>query len=96
MTTHYMDEAEYCDRIAIMDHGQIIALDTPQALKASVGTTACRSTPTTTRSAIAAFAATVRPQRDDRRGRGDLRASSTGEQFVPKLFAELPGRRSGR
>ena len=37
MTTHYMDEAEFCDRIAIMDHGQIIALDTPEALKASVG-----------------------------------------------------------
>ena len=37
LTTHYMDEAEYCDRIAIMDHGRIIALDTPQALKASIG-----------------------------------------------------------
>ena len=37
MTTHYMDEAEFCDRIAIMDHGRIIALDTPEALKASVG-----------------------------------------------------------
>ena len=37
MTTHYMDEAEYCDRIAIMDNGRIIALDTPAALKASIG-----------------------------------------------------------
>src|SRR6202789_679726 len=37
MTTHYMEEAEYCDRIAIIDNGQIIALDTPEALKASVG-----------------------------------------------------------
>ena len=37
MTTHYMDEAEFCDRIAIIDHGRIIALDTPEALKASVG-----------------------------------------------------------
>ncbi|MBO0791404.1 MAG: ATP-binding cassette domain-containing protein [Ktedonobacteraceae bacterium] len=33
MTTHYMEEAEYCDRIAIIDHGRIIALDTPTALK---------------------------------------------------------------
>jgi len=33
MTTHYMEEAEYCDRIAIIDHGQIVALDTPAALK---------------------------------------------------------------
>src|SRR6201986_710272 len=38
MTTHYMDEAEWCDRIAIMDHGEIVALDTPEALKAGVGT----------------------------------------------------------
>jgi ABC-2 type transport system ATP-binding protein len=36
MTTHYMDEAEYCDRIAIIDHGRIIALDTPDNLKAQV------------------------------------------------------------
>jgi ABC-2 type transport system ATP-binding protein len=37
LTTHYMDEAEsLCDRIAIVDHGTIVALDTPQGLKASV------------------------------------------------------------
>ena len=36
MTTHYMDEAEYCDRIAIIDNGTIIALDTPAQLKAHV------------------------------------------------------------
>jgi ABC-2 type transport system ATP-binding protein len=37
LTTHYMDEAERCDRIAIVDAGRIGALDTPSALKASVG-----------------------------------------------------------
>lgn len=37
MTTHYMDEAEYCDRIAIIDHGNIVALDTPANLKSMVG-----------------------------------------------------------
>jgi ABC-2 type transport system ATP-binding protein len=37
MTTHYMDEAENCDRIAIIDHGQIQALDTPLALKRRLG-----------------------------------------------------------
>ena len=37
ITTHYMDEADrLCDRIAIVDHGHLVALDTPQALKASV------------------------------------------------------------
>ncbi len=38
LTTHYMDEAEHlCDRVAIMDHGRIIALGTPKQLIASVG-----------------------------------------------------------
>jgi ABC-2 type transport system ATP-binding protein len=37
LTTHYMDEAENCDRIAIVDHGRIVALDTPAALKQAVG-----------------------------------------------------------
>jgi ABC-2 type transport system ATP-binding protein len=37
ITTHYMDEADrLCDRIAIIDHGKLVALDTPAALKASV------------------------------------------------------------
>jgi ABC-2 type transport system ATP-binding protein len=38
LTTHYMEEADQlCDRVAIMDHGRILALDTPEGLKASVG-----------------------------------------------------------
>jgi ABC-2 type transport system ATP-binding protein len=38
LTTHYMEEAdEFCDRVAIMDHGRILALDTPAELKASIG-----------------------------------------------------------
>ncbi len=38
LTTHYMDEAdELCDRIAIIDHGRIVAMDTPERLKASLG-----------------------------------------------------------
>ena len=37
MTTHYMDEAENCDRIAVIDHGKIQALDTPAALKRLIG-----------------------------------------------------------
>src|ERR1700677_4928563 len=38
LTTHYMDEAErLCDRVAIMDHGRIIALDSPEKLIASIG-----------------------------------------------------------
>ncbi len=37
LTTHYMDEAEYCDRISVIDSGHIIALDTPEKLKDSLG-----------------------------------------------------------
>jgi ABC-2 type transport system ATP-binding protein len=37
LTTHYMDEAEHCDRIAVIDHGEIVALDTPAGLKSAVG-----------------------------------------------------------
>jgi ABC-2 type transport system ATP-binding protein len=37
LTTHYMDEADkLCDRIAIVDHGKLVALDTPAGLKASI------------------------------------------------------------
>ena len=38
LTTHYMEEADtLCNRVAIMDHGRILALDTPAALKAAIG-----------------------------------------------------------
>lgn len=38
MTTHYMDEADnLCDRVAIIDHGKIRAMDTPDTLKSSIG-----------------------------------------------------------
>ncbi len=37
VTTHYMEEAEFAQRIAIMDHGEIVALDSPQGLKARIG-----------------------------------------------------------
>lgn len=38
VTTHFMDEAEYCDRVALINRGRIIALDTPDALRAMVQT----------------------------------------------------------
>ncbi len=36
VTTHYMDEAEYCNRLALIDRGRIVALGTPSALKRGV------------------------------------------------------------
>ena len=37
LTTHAPDEAEYCDRIAVLDHGRVIACDTPDVLRSQVG-----------------------------------------------------------
>ncbi|MGN8198619.1 ATP-binding cassette domain-containing protein [Salinisphaera sp. RV14] len=41
VTTHFMDEAEYCDRVALMYQARLIALDTPDALKRAAATSAC-------------------------------------------------------
>jgi ABC-2 type transport system ATP-binding protein len=88
LTTHYMDEAEHCDRIAIMDVGQIVALDTPQALKAAIGTDRVRLVTADDTAAAAAIA-----------GRFGLEVGTTpdglvlqvadGEAFVPRLLADL-------
>ena len=88
LTTHYMDEAEYCDRIAIIDHGRIIALDTPDALKASVGTDRVQITTADDAAAIAA----LRDRFGIEAGIAEdavTFAVAGGERFVPRLFAEL-------
>ena len=88
LTTHYMDEAEYCDRIAIIDHGQIVVLDTPQSLKASVGKDRVQIGTADDEAAIAALRA--RFGIDAVVAEGQVMFSvAEGEQFVPRLFAEL-------
>jgi ABC-2 type transport system ATP-binding protein len=88
MTTHYMDEAEWCDRIAIMDHGQIVALDAPETLKAEVGTDRVAIQTDDDDAAIAALA--DRFELEARMSEGAVTfAVAQGEQFVPRLFAEL-------
>jgi ABC-2 type transport system ATP-binding protein len=88
LTTHYMDEAEYCDRIAIMDHGKLVVVDTPEALKASVGKDRVQIGTADDDAAIVAL-----------KERFDIVASvaegmvtfavPAGEHFVPRLFADL-------
>ncbi|MDZ7733931.1 MAG: ABC transporter permease [Acidimicrobiia bacterium] len=68
-TTHYMDEAEYADRIAIIDHGRIVALDSPAALKARVGQDSVRLA-TADDGAAARRAGGRRTRRHRDRGRG--------------------------
>jgi ABC-2 type transport system ATP-binding protein len=88
MTTHYMDEAEICDRIAIMDQGEIVALDTPAALKASVGTDRIRIETDDEGAAITALAERFGIEAQVSEGAVTFGVPS-GEQFVPRLFAEL-------
>ena len=88
MTTHYMDEAEFCDRIAIMDQGEIVAMDTPAALKAGVG--ADRLQVETEDDGVAIAALAERFGLEARMSEGAVTfAVPSGEQFVPRLFAEL-------
>ena len=88
MTTHYMDEAEFCDRIAIMDQGQIVALDTPEALKAQVGADRVRIQTEDDDAAIAVLAERFGLEATMSEGAVTFFVPS-GEEFVPRLFAEL-------
>jgi ABC-2 type transport system ATP-binding protein len=89
LTTHYMDEAENCDRIAIIDHGKIVAIDTPEALKASVGKDRVQIQTADDAKAIAGLKDSFGITAAVREGAVTFSVVS-GEQFVPRLFAELP------
>ena len=88
MTTHYMDEAEFCDRIAIIDQGKIVALGTPDELKAMVGgdvVTITSSRPDDAAREIKDILG-VTPLRDN----GTLRMEvPDGKAFVPRLVREV-------
>ena len=88
MTTHYMDEAEFCDRIAIMDRGEIVVLDTPEALKASVGADRVMIRTADDERALAALAERLGIDATMAEGAVTFHIAS-GESFVPRLFAEL-------
>ncbi len=89
LTTHYMDEAENCDRIAVIDYGKIIALDTPENLKSMVGGDVVEIK--TEDDALA------RQQLQERWKvemveRGDCVCFEVpnGDEFIPTLIRELP------
>jgi ABC-2 type transport system ATP-binding protein len=93
VTTHYMDEAEHCDRIAIMDEGRIVALDTPEALKAGVGEDRVRIQTDDDADAIRRlderFGLEATTVGVDGGGSAVSFGVPGGEQFVPRLFGEL-------
>jgi len=88
LTTHYMDEAEFCDRIAIMNAGEIVVLDTPEALKASVGKDRIQIQTADDEAAMIALKGRFDIESAIREGQVTFSVAS-GEQFVPRLFAEL-------
>jgi ABC-2 type transport system ATP-binding protein len=89
LTTHYMDEAENCDRIAIIDHGNIVAIDTPEALKASIGKDRVQISTADDAAAISALAELFGLEAGVHEGLVTFSVES-GEHFVPQLFARLP------
>lgn len=88
MTTHYMDEAEFCDRIAIIDKGQIVALGTPEELKSSVGEDRVEIKTVADEAAIASLREHFGLEATLRDGSVTFSVPRGGE-FVPRLFAEL-------
>jgi len=88
LTTHYMDEAENCDRIAIIDHGKIVALDTPEALKASIGKDRVQISTADDQAAIRSLADDFGLDAAMHEGLVTFSVES-GEHFVPKLFGSM-------
>jgi ABC-2 type transport system ATP-binding protein len=88
VTTHYMDEAENCDRIAIMNEGRIVAQGTPLALKAQVGQDRVRITTDDDAAAIAALRSTFGVEASMHDGMVSFQVAD-GAAFVPRLFEGL-------
>jgi ABC-2 type transport system ATP-binding protein len=83
-----MDETEHCDRIATIDHGKIVAIDTPEALKASVGKDRVQIQTADDATAIAALGDRFGLDAAVHDGAVTFSVASA-EEFVPRLFAEL-------
>jgi ABC-2 type transport system ATP-binding protein len=83
VTTHYIEEVEGCDRVCVIDHGSILAMDTPAALKAAHGQQLLRVVPheDAAASIIAEYPdATVRPD-------GEIVLKSSGDSFAESFLS---------
>jgi len=88
MTTHYMDEAEYCERIGIIDKGQIVAMGTPEELKASVGKDRVQILTDDSALAIAELKQHFGLEAAVHEGNVTFSVAG-GAEFVPKLFGKF-------
>ena len=88
LTTHYMEEAENCNRIAIIDHGKIIALDTPENLKKGLkgDLISLKTSNNEGANEVIQTCFSLHPQiKED----SIYLYADNGENFVPKLFRAL-------
>jgi ABC-2 type transport system ATP-binding protein len=90
MTTHYMDEAENCDRIAVIDHGEIVALGSPEELKRRMGGDVVLIG-SGDREALAQAVEARYGVAVQQTGEGLRLQVPDGAAFVPRLAADFPG-----
>jgi ABC-2 type transport system ATP-binding protein len=88
MTTHYMNEAEFCDRIAIIDRGKIVALDTPENLKKKIGGDIIRMKSAEQNNLKKEIKEKYKLQVKEEDGFVEIEVPSA-ETFMPRLFNEL-------
>ncbi|HMK49598.1 MAG TPA: ATP-binding cassette domain-containing protein [Thermodesulfovibrionales bacterium] len=88
MTTHYMEEAEVCDRIAIIDHGKIISSGTPDQLKKIIGGDVVSLTTTDNVAARQEMRSLLNLEADEQGGELYL-TCNRGETCVPELIRSL-------
>jgi ABC-2 type transport system ATP-binding protein len=88
LTTHYMDEAERCDRIAIIDRGKIVAIDTPDALKASVAADTITLSTADDERAAKELHERLDVEAEQRHDQLVIKVPD-GEGFVPRIFGVL-------
>ncbi|MGD9116484.1 MAG: ATP-binding cassette domain-containing protein [Dehalococcoidia bacterium] len=89
MTTHYMDEAENCDRIAVIDYGAVVALDTPDKLKDDFGgdVVTIKTEDNNKAGNLLKEKYDLEPSQED----GTIRFTVTrGEEFLPGFVAGFP------
>jgi len=88
MTTHYMEEAENCDRIAIIDAGKIIAIDTPARLKEMVHGDVIHLVTADNPRAVAEIGKMFNIQAREENG-GLVLEAEKGDEFIPRLLHAL-------
>ncbi len=89
MTTHYMDEAENCDRIAIMDYGRTVALDTLEKLKDGVGGDVISIKTEDNKEAVRLLEGQYKFKPSIENGIISFTVSQ-GEEFLPKFVSGFP------